>query len=97
VTHSIPLAVWLSIVSVLAVFAGIVIPLTAWQRADNHRRLRDLMDTHERNLRSGDPVTAAESRQRWQETCRRLQHGRHALLWRDLERWGESLAKEILG
>ena len=86
------IAIWLGIVIPLAFFAAFIIPLTAWQKADNKRRIEELMDAHERNLRSPDPQTRAQSRERWKTMCQMCQRSnpRFAALWLDLERWGEN-------
>jgi hypothetical protein len=97
-THSELFFVWACIVTALFAIASVVIPLTAWQAHDNMRRIQELMDAHERNLRSHDPKTRADSQQRWRTMCRTLQgdNVRFSTLWLDLERWGEEAAKRTV-
>ena len=88
--------VWVSIVAALAIFAVVILPLTAKAKEDNMRKIERLMDAHEANLRSGDPVKVEESKQRWKTMCRSIQsNSRMAMLGLDLERWGDEAARAL--
>jgi hypothetical protein len=52
------------------------------------------MDAHEKNLSSSDPETVSDSIKRWKTVCRKYQcvDPRHAVLWLNLERWGDERA-----
>lgn len=87
-------SIWLAIVSSVFALAVVIGVLCSIAKADTARRINELMDAHERNLASGDPETVAESIRRWKTMCRQFQSGdpRHAVLWLNLERWGDERA-----
>lgn len=87
---------WVSIVAALAIFAVVMLPITAKAKQDNMRQIERLMDAHEANLRSGDPEKVKESMQRWKTMCRHIQSSpRTAMLGLDLERWGDEAARRL--
>ena len=88
--------IWLAIVSSLFALAVVIGISCSFAKADTARRINELMDAHERNLASSDPETVAESIKRWKTMCRQFQSGdpRHAVLWLNLERWGDERAKK---
>ena len=87
-------AIWLAIVSSVFALAVVIGFLCSVSNADTARRINELMDAHDRNLASSDPETVAESIRRWKTMCRKFQCGdpRHAVLWLNLERWGDERA-----
>jgi len=87
-------AIWLAIVSSVFALAVVTGVSCSFAKADTARRINELMDAHERNLTSSDHETVAESIRRWKTMCRKFQSGdpRHAMLWMNLERWGDKRA-----
>lgn len=60
---------WLCIVGCVVLFAAVFLPATMIVAAGNRDRIRELMDAHERNLRSDDPDVVASSKKRWATMC----------------------------
>ena len=84
-------AIWLTIVGITVAIAFVLIPLTAASQRENMRRIESLMERHRENLRSEDPAVVADSKERWRRMCRACQMAspRNAVLFYELERWGE--------
>lgn len=59
----------LCILCCIVLFCVVFAPATMILTDGNRDRIRSLMDAHERNLRSGDPKTVADSKKRWSEMC----------------------------
>ena len=60
---------WLCIVGCVVLFAAVLLPATMIVAQGNRDIIRNLMNAHERNLRSDDPAVVASSKERWAKMC----------------------------
>jgi hypothetical protein len=72
------LPVWFCIVGSVVLAAVVMLPATMILQQGNRDKLAELMAAHERNLKSSDPQTVADSKERWETMCRFLKKSRHA-------------------